>query len=57
MVVVYWEGLQMKKRFTEEKVSRILGEAKAPGVQIHEVCRGHNVTEQTGRKSVLWGAP
>jgi putative transposase len=31
----------------EEQIVRILREAEVPGVQIREVCRKHNVTEQT----------
>ncbi len=37
----------MKKRFTEEQVIRILRETEKTGVQIRELCRRHNITEQT----------
>jgi len=37
----------MKKRFDEEQIIRILREADVSGVQIRDVCRRHNVTEQT----------
>ena len=35
-----------KKRFTEERIIRILKEGEALG-NVREVCRQHNVTEQT----------
>ncbi|TAM94188.1 MAG: hypothetical protein EPN40_11995 [Rhodanobacteraceae bacterium] len=37
----------MKKRHSEEQVIRILREAEAHEVPIREVCRQHNVSEQT----------
>lgn len=37
----------MKKRLTEEQIVRILREPSETGQQIREVCRKHNVTEQT----------
>ncbi len=39
--------LQMKRRFTEEQIIRILREAQTSGVQIWELCRRYNLTEQT----------
>jgi putative transposase len=35
----------MKKRFTEEQI--ILPQAEADGVVIRDLCRKHNITEQT----------
>jgi putative transposase len=37
----------MKKRFTGEQIIRILRQAETSGVQIREVARRHNITEQT----------
>jgi putative transposase len=43
---VYRLGGLMKKRFTDEQISRILKEAEAVG-NIRDVCRQHTITEQT----------
>ncbi|ABB73417.1 putative transposase [Nitrosospira multiformis ATCC 25196] len=37
----------MKKRFSEEQIIGILREGEADGVVIRDVCRKHNITEQT----------
>ena len=37
----------MKKRFTDEQIIRILSEAENGSGTIREVCRRHNLTEQT----------
>jgi putative transposase len=37
----------MKERFTQDQTVRILRETEVPGVQIREVRRKHDVTEQT----------
>lgn len=37
----------MKKRFSEERIIGILREADADGAVIRDVCRKHNITEQT----------
>jgi putative transposase len=38
---------EMQKRFSEEQIIGILREAEVDGAVIREVCRRHNVTEQT----------
>jgi putative transposase len=37
----------MKKRFTEEQIIAILRLAESDGVTIRDLCRKHNITEQT----------
>jgi putative transposase len=37
----------MKKRFSEEQIIRILAEAEHGNDSIRDVCRRHNLTEQT----------
>ena len=37
----------MKKRFSEEQIVRILGEAEHMEGTIRDICRKHNITEQT----------
>ena len=37
----------MKKRHSEEQIIRILREAETNQIPIREVCRQHNITEQT----------
>lgn len=37
----------MKKRFSEEQIIEILREGETDGVVIRDVCRKHNITEQT----------
>jgi putative transposase len=38
---------KMKKRFSEEQVIGILREGEVDGVVIRDICRKHNITEQT----------
>jgi putative transposase len=37
----------MKKRFSEEQIIGILHEGEVDGVIIRDICRKHNITEQT----------
>lgn len=37
----------MKKRHSEEQIIRILREAETNQIPVREVCRQHNITEQT----------
>lgn len=37
----------MKKRFSDEQIIRILAEAEQGSDSIRDVCRRHNLTEQT----------
>jgi putative transposase len=37
----------MKKRFTEEQIIGILRQADVDGVVIRDLCKKHNITEQT----------
>jgi putative transposase len=38
---------KMKKRFSEEQIIGILREGETDGVVIRDICRKHNITEQT----------
>ena len=37
----------MKKRFSEDQIIGILREGEADGAVIRDICRKHNITEQT----------
>jgi putative transposase len=46
MLSFYMEA-KMKKRFSEEQVIGILREGEVDGVVIRDICRKHNISEQT----------
>ena len=37
----------MKKRYTDEQIIRILREAETKEIPIRDLCKRHNITEQT----------
>lgn len=37
----------MKKRYTDEQIIRILREAESKEIPIRDLCKRHNITEQT----------
>lgn len=46
-MVIFFGDLQMKKRHSEEQIIWILRQAEVSGTQIRDVCREHNIAEQT----------
>ena len=43
----FYVGAKMKKRFSEEQIIGLLREGQVDGVVIRDICRKHNITEQT----------